>query len=50
LIRSQRSAHARIWIVLAVIVPLALLLILANAPGNAPERLPERLDSSEAGG
>lgn len=50
MIRRQRTAHARIWTVLAVFVPLALILILANAPGNAPERFPERLDSSEVGG
>jgi hypothetical protein len=50
MIRRQRQAHARIWTVLAVALPLALLLILANAPGGfLPERPPVRLDAEVAG-
>lgn len=50
MIRRQRRAHARIWTVLAVALPLTLLLILANAPGGAlPERPPLRLDAEAQG-
>jgi hypothetical protein len=49
MIRRQRRAHAAIWTVLAVALPLALVVILANAPGPLPERVPVRLDA-EAGG
>ncbi len=50
MIRRQRRAHAMIWTVLAVALPLALVVILANAPGSAlPERPPVRLDTEAAG-
>jgi hypothetical protein len=50
-IRRQRSAHARIWTVLAVLLPLAIAGILALAPGPAHERAPRLLEPpAPAGG
>jgi hypothetical protein len=43
MIRSQRKAHVRIWTMIAVLLPLALWLILALAPGPVYERAPVRL-------
>jgi hypothetical protein len=54
MIRSQRRSHVRIWTALAVLLPPALGLILALAPGPVYERAPVRLDpapaADEAGG
>jgi hypothetical protein len=43
MIRSQRKAHVRIWTAVALLVPLALWVILALAPGPVYERAPKRL-------
>jgi hypothetical protein len=48
MIRSQRKTHVRIWTALAVLLPLALGLILALAPGPIYERAPVRLDPAPA--
>lgn len=49
MIRRQRRAHARIWTALAVLLPLALGLVLALAPGGPVERAPVRLDPPQTG-
>jgi hypothetical protein len=49
MIRRQRSAHARIWSMLAILLPLAVGAILAMAPGPLPERAPIRLDPAAEG-
>jgi hypothetical protein len=49
MIRRQRSAHARIWVVLALALPAALLIVLALALGGPVERPPVRLDPTETG-
>ncbi len=44
MIRSQRKAHARIWTMLAIGLPLAIGVILALAPGPVYERAPVQLE------
>lgn len=50
--RSHRRAHARIWSVLVVALPLALLIALALRPNGPVERkavaLEESADAAEA--
>lgn len=43
MIRAQRKAHLRIWVALAVLVPLALALILALSASQVVERAPRLL-------
>lgn len=50
MIRRQRRLHARIWTLLAVLLPLAVGIILAKAPGPVYERAPVRLDPATGGG
>jgi len=44
MIRRQRIAHARIWMVLAVVLPVSVALIVVFAPGSPLERPPVPLD------
>lgn len=48
MIRSQRKAHLRVWIVLAMVLPLAVAVILSLAASQVVERAPQRLEPPAA--
>jgi hypothetical protein len=47
--RGQRRAHFRIWLAMALALPLMLAAILALAPSPTYERAPVRLDDGGGG-
>lgn len=47
--RGQRKAHVRIWLAMALVLPLAMAAILALAPSPTYERAPVRLDDGGGG-
>lgn len=48
MICSQRKAHLRVWIELAVVLPLAVAVILSLAASQVVERAPQRLEPPAA--
>ncbi len=50
MMQRHRKAHARIWTVLAIGLPLLMVVALMSAPEPQPEVAPVRLDALGAGG
>ena len=50
MIRRQRITHLRLWVGIAVFLPLALAVILSLAASQVVERAPQRLEPPAAPG
>lgn len=48
MMRRQRRAHLAIWTALAMLLPLALLVIFALAASETIERVPVKLEGARA--
>ncbi len=48
MIRRQRKAHLRVWIALAVLLPVGLAVILTLAASQLIERSPRLLEAPRA--